>query len=521
MPSTSSTRRSLVVYFGTDWTMSAAAADVIDLISDDEDTRMSPIKEERESTSFKRIKTEVNQGGHVVFCLDDESDSEKENAPWAPNASAAACMDTRLTTITGTDGEIEPVGNKEDDDVEEVAAPAAAMWKSNDDEEKKEEDDVAIVGMTGHFALVDFPHSRENCVTHPMRDDPLLRCGNCFCYVCDVLATDCKSWEQHCHATHGNLQWRMLREQCRRNNGIAPAAAVPPAAVSAFVPPVAVRAFVRRAPRVTTTSPSQFSVRSLLQAITTVHPVEVSPPPDVFKTNLRHYQRQSLAFMLEKERDGAAQNTNKSRGGWLADEVGMGKSAVVLALVATNPMQEDQCPTLQQIRAQMSRNPPLPDGNNAKLKGESNEGLEPLKVKTTVILTSVSLMGQWEDECKKHAPGLRIARYHGDQRHRFSPVQLHHLDLIISTATFKWADDIVDKFEFHRLVMDESHLFTTAPTSAKFDFAKRINSEMKWCVTATPFTTSINGISGQLHFLSKGRCLRSRTTTTTRMLLRQ
>ena len=62
-----------------------------------------------------------------------------------------------------------------------------------------------------------------------------------------------------------------------------------------------------------------------------------------FVTPLRHYQKQSLAFMVETER-------NHRRGGFLADEVGMGKSAVVLALVAANRGNPEDFATKQQIK---------------------------------------------------------------------------------------------------------------------------------------------------------------------------
>jgi len=60
-------------------------------------------------------------------------------------------------------------------------------------------------------------------------------------------------------------------------------------------------------------------VSKLLKEITVVHPVELQPPiGSGFVTTLRHYQKQSLAFMVDTEK-------NHLRGGWLADEVGMGK----------------------------------------------------------------------------------------------------------------------------------------------------------------------------------------------------
>jgi len=56
-----------------------------------------------------------------------------------------------------------------------------------------------------------------------------------------------------------------------------------------------------------------------------------------------------------------------TRGGWICSEVGIGKSAVVIALVAVKPF----------------------DPNRSKVQGRK-------LVKSTVIVTSISLMGQWE-----------------------------------------------------------------------------------------------------------------------------
>jgi hypothetical protein len=64
---------------------------------------------------------------------------------------------------------------------------------------------------------------------------------------------------------------------------------------------------------------ADYSVHKLLERMTTVHPIKMQPPPESgFITPLHHYQKQSLAFMVDAKR-------MASRGGWLCDKVGMGK----------------------------------------------------------------------------------------------------------------------------------------------------------------------------------------------------
>ena len=132
-----------------------------------------------------------------------------------------------------------------------------------------------------------------------------------------------------------------------------------------------------------------------------------------------------------------------------------------------------------------------------------------LKVKTTVILTSVSLIGQWEDECQKHAPGLVVKSFHGSRKKRASTTlaltrqnmsSLNSVDVIISSSTFRWPSDVTSCVEFARVVQDESHLFTTG-TSAKIDHANAICSPLRWGVTATPCTSSSRELIRQLHFV--------------------
>jgi len=173
-----------------------------------------------------------------------------------------------------------------------------------------------------------------------------------------------------------------------------------------------------------------------------------------------------------------------------------GKSAVVLALIAANPLSPAECPTSNQIREQAR------SGFNLDASKVSTR--QRLKVKTTVIMTSVSLIGQWEDECRKHAPGLKVGRYHPSSGKRISYADLCRLDVVVSTSTFRWDKQITDNYRFHRVVVDESHLFSTAPASAKIEMAMTKVSDIKWCVTATPCVSSISDLFTQLSFLSGG-----------------
>ena len=64
------------------------------------------------------------------------------------------------------------------------------------------DDKLTIVATKGNNALVDFPHSQDICATLPFAarsGDNIMYCPKCYCYVCDILSSECTSWDLHCH----------------------------------------------------------------------------------------------------------------------------------------------------------------------------------------------------------------------------------------------------------------------------------------------------------------------------------
>ena len=139
---------------------------------------------------------------------------------------------------------------------------------------------------------------------------------NCYCYVCDTPAKDCKKWDGHCQACHGERRWREERERFKRLGVEAASATAQPAAAAAaptvstatMAPRMAIStsSFMNNRPTgfiMRTVIPPnshfsnrpnlpRYSVSALLEQLTIVHPVEATPPENRFSTNLRHYQKQ-------------------------------------------------------------------------------------------------------------------------------------------------------------------------------------------------------------------------------------
>ena len=109
----------------------------------------------------------------------------------------------------------------------------------------------------------------------------------------------------------------------------------------------------------------------------------------------------------------------------------MGKTAVVIALVAAHPAETTPPRHAEDARtlARIVAHPAAPsktlvtfDAKTKKTVSRPNPAWEAwappptlarrVAFKATVVLTSVSLIGQWEDEFRRHAPSLRVRRFH-------------------------------------------------------------------------------------------------------------
>jgi hypothetical protein len=112
--------------------------------------------------------TPMNGGELIDLC--SSSDEDSQTKPTASIRREPDCLDD------DNDDEcmiVEPP-------TQSMAATATTVTTSN----ASESDDLEILGATGPNALSDFPHSRQDCVTHPMaRATAVL-----FCFVRIVTA---------------------------------------------------------------------------------------------------------------------------------------------------------------------------------------------------------------------------------------------------------------------------------------------------------------------------------------------
>ena len=102
----------------------------------------------------------------------------------------------------------------------------------------------------------------------------------------------------------------------------------------------------------------------------------------------------------------------------------------------------------------------------------------------TVVLTSCTLLGQWQDELRKWAPSLRVGVYYGVGRDAMYK-ELSKLDVVLTTHGSTLFNGFREWTAFHRLIIDECHLLTGSNEGIRAYDARFV-----WGVSGTPMSSS-------------------------------
>lgn len=295
-----------------------------------------------------------------------------------------------------------------------VDAPAGSSSSAADDE-------CVITGSTGTHPLIDFAHARWNCCKYPVAQVPETYCQNCHCVICDVPASECELWGEHCAANPHHAEVQRQRA-FKKKNGAMPAA------------------------------------KCLLQQLKQVYPTEVNVAlKDIV---LKNYQRQVVSWMLDCENNGSriseliqpSESFKDMRdrvfGGFLAIEMGMGKTACTIAACKQNPM-----PTL-------------------------------------VVAPALTCV-QWSHQFSQYAPELSNAMLYCTSQRREEEALLN-TDVVVVNSTSNLLESVMKRVK--RVVVDESHEVLARASGAAVKFLHNLsdypNVKVTWLVSGTPFGSS-------------------------------
>lgn len=120
--------------------------------------------------------------------------------------------------------------------------------------------------------------------------------------------------------------------------------------------------------------------------------------------------------------------------------------------------------------------------------------------KKSLVVAPVSLLDNWENECAKFAPSVKVLIHHGSSR-TGSPTGFDEYDLIVTSYGHLVTDNLLFSMcDWDLMILDEAQNIKN-PGSARTKNVKNIVAKSRLAVTGTPFENHVLDVWSLLDFV--------------------
>ncbi|GGP17588.1 helicase SNF2 [Nonomuraea glycinis] len=214
-------------------------------------------------------------------------------------------------------------------------------------------------------------------------------------------------------------------------------------------------------------------------------PEDIGPPPGLAAT-LRDYQLQGLRWL--------ARMTSLGLGGCLADDMGLGKTITLIALhLHLSQQGQEQHGPDQHGKEQHGK-----EQHSQGQEGQGQEGQERHGPGPTLVVCPASLLGNWEREIGRFAPGVPVRRFHGAGR------ALADEGFVLTTyGTMRLDAERVAEHPWGLLVADEAQ-HVKNPISGTAKALREIPAAARVALTGTPVENNLSELWAILDWTTPG-----------------
>lgn len=216
----------------------------------------------------------------------------------------------------------------------------------------------------------------------------------------------------------------------------------------------------------------------------------------------RHCFISHILGVITTDKYAVEQSYSNLKGGILAEEMGLGKTVEICALISLHQKQTAE-----------------------KMKGSLSGDLQ--STQATLIITLPSLRKQWESELIAHSPNLKVIVYEGLRRNAAAQTDAQLIEIFCQSdvvlATYSvLADELnyapqplrdlrhekryirrvspITQIEWWRVVLDEAQMIEGGTNKAA-QIARLIPRQNAWAVSGTPVRKNAKDLLGLLMFL--------------------
>ncbi len=199
----------------------------------------------------------------------------------------------------------------------------------------------------------------------------------------------------------------------------------------------------------------------ITRTITSHESLQPIPNPQGFVGELRPYQERGVAWLAFLGRYGL--------GACLADDMGLGKTIQAIAL-------------LLHIKEQQPNLAPA------------------------LLICPTSLVGNWQREVERFAPGLRVVVHHGAKRAEGEELEskIMAADLVISTYGLARRDiESLKKIQWGHIILDEAQNIKN-PVTKQARAIRKLQGQRRVVLTGTPIENRLSELWSLISFLNPG-----------------
>ena len=214
------------------------------------------------------------------------------------------------------------------------------------------------------------------------------------------------------------------------------------------------------------------------------------PTPATLNGELRPYQQRGLAWLSFLSSLGL--------GACLADDMGLGKTVQLLALL----LAEREHAAGRGNRGQSNGSAQTPPTKTKTVTGNPRRK----RLAPTLLICPMSVVGNWEREAQRFAPGLRVHVHHGPERlaeKKFAR-EARASDLVITTYALATRDrETLSAVKWERIALDEAQNIKTIDTK-QTRAIRSLAARHRVALTGTPVENRLTELHSIMDFLNPG-----------------